>query len=59
MNASPPGRTTWRHGLFAKVYTDDGIHGVGEWRGWTRVVETDIRDLKPLVIDGFSSRRLR
>ena len=50
MNASPPGKTTWRHWLFVKVYTDEGLYGVGECWGWPRVVETAIHDLKPLVI---------
>ena len=60
MNASPPGEVTWRHWLFVKVYTDEGLYGVGECWGWPRVVETAIHDLKALVIgeDPFHIERL-
>ena len=60
MNASPPGEATWRHWLFVKVYTDDGLYGVGECWGWPHVVETAIHELKPLVIgeDPFHIERL-
>ena len=60
MNASPPGKASWRHWLFVKVYTDEGLYGVGECWGWPRVVETAIHDLKSLVIgeDPFHVERL-
>ena len=60
MNASPSGEVTWRHWLFVKVYTDEGLYGVGECWGWPRVVETAIHDLKTLVIgeDPFHIERL-
>ena len=44
--------TSWskRNWCFVKVYTDEGITGIGEGSGWPRVVETAINDLKPIVI---------
>jgi galactonate dehydratase len=44
--------TSWsaRNWCFVKVYTDEGIIGLGEGSGWPRVVETAINDLKPIVI---------
>jgi len=44
--------TSWskRNWCFVKVYTDEGITGLGEGSGWPRVVETAINDLKPIVI---------
>lgn len=39
-----------RNWLFVKVFTDEGIYGVGESSGWPKVVETAIHDLKPLLI---------
>ncbi len=52
MHANVPGSTGWkaRNWLFIKVYTDEGIYGVGEGSGWPRVVETAVRDLSPLLI---------
>ena len=43
--------TSWskRNWCFVKVYTDEGITGLGEGSGWPRVVETAINDLKPIV----------
>lgn len=53
---------TWssRNWLFVKVYTDEGIYGVGECSGWPRVIETAVQDLKPLLIgeDPFDIERL-
>ncbi len=34
-----------RNWLFVKVYTDEGVTGIGEASGWPRVVETAINDL--------------
>ena len=44
--------TSWskRNWCFVKVYTDEGITGLGEGSGWPRVVETAINALKPIVI---------
>ena len=41
--------TGWRNWLFVKVYTDEGITGVGECSGWPRVIETAIHDLKSVL----------
>jgi galactonate dehydratase len=52
MHAGMPDSTGWRarNWLFIKIYTDEGIYGVGEGSGWPRVVETAVRDLAPLII---------
>ena len=42
--------TGWRNWLFVKVYTDEGITGIGECSGWPRVIETAIQDLKSVLI---------
>jgi galactonate dehydratase len=42
--------TGWRNWLFVKVYTDEGITGVGECSGWPRVVETAVHDLRNVLI---------
>ena len=39
-----------RNWLFLKVYTDEGITGIGECSGWPRVIETAIHDLKSVLI---------
>lgn len=39
-----------RHWLFVKVYTDEGVVGVGEGSGWPVVLETAVRDLAPVVV---------
>lgn len=39
-----------RNWLFVKVFTDQGIYGVGEASGWPRVVETAIKDLTDILI---------
>jgi galactonate dehydratase len=46
------GSTSWsaRNWCFVKVYTDEGIVGIGEGSGWPRVVQTAIEDLKPVVV---------
>ena len=41
------GTRTW---LFVKVYTDEGVVGIGECSGWPRVIETAVQDLKALLI---------
>ena len=33
-----------------KVYTDEGIVGIGECSGWPRVIETAVQDLKRILI---------
>ena len=54
MAGSPASKesTSWsaRNWCFVKVYTDEGITGLGEGSGWPRVVETAINDLKPIVV---------
>jgi galactonate dehydratase len=52
MHAGMPDSSGWRarNWLFIKIYTDEGIYGVGEGSGWPRVVETAVRDLSPLLI---------
>ncbi len=42
--------TGTRNWLFVKVYTDEGIVGIGECSGWPRVIETAVQDLKRLLI---------
>jgi len=46
------GSSSWsaRNWCFLKVYTDEGIVGIGEGSGWPRVVQTAIEDLKPVVV---------
>jgi galactonate dehydratase len=46
----PSGHWTRRNWLFVKVFTDEGVYGVGEGSGWPRVVETAIQDLAPVLI---------
>ena len=62
MHAGPPASAGWakRNWLFVKVFTDEGITGVGEASGWPRVVETAIGDLAPVVIgeDPFHIEKL-
>ncbi len=42
----------WKNWLFAKVSTDEGIHGVGEGtlNYFSKTVETAIHELKPLIV---------
>ncbi len=42
----------WKNWLFAKVSTDEGIHGVGEGtlNYFAKTIETAIHELKPLII---------
>lgn len=49
-----------RNWLFVKIFTDEGIYGVGEASGWPRVVETAIHDLAPLLMgeDPFHIEKL-
>ena len=42
--------TGTRNWLFVKVYTDEGVVGIGECSGWPRVIETAVQDLKALLI---------
>jgi galactonate dehydratase len=41
---------TTRNWCFVKVYTDEGITGIGEGSGWPRVIQTAIEDMKPILI---------
>ncbi|MFN2203997.1 MAG: mandelate racemase/muconate lactonizing enzyme family protein, partial [Caldilineaceae bacterium] len=47
VDANVPNVSGWRsrNWMFAKVFTDEGITGVGEGSGWPRVVETAVKDL--------------
>ena len=59
---SPPNSGAWarelrdhlrpaaRNWLFVKVYTDEGITGIGEGSGWPRVIQTAIEDFKGVLI---------
>ncbi len=42
--------TGTRNWLFVKVFTDEGITGIGECSGWPRVIETAVQDLSRLLI---------
>ena len=42
--------TGWRNWLFVKIYTDEGLTGVGECSGWPRVIETAVQDLRSILI---------
>jgi galactonate dehydratase len=53
VNADHGGRSDRPHGrnwLFVKVFTDEGITGVGEGGGWPEVVEAGIRELSYFLI---------
>ena len=52
VDANVPQTAGWRsrNWLFIKVFTDEGIYGVGEGSGWPRVVETAVKDLTPILI---------
>ena len=39
-----------RNWLFVKVFTDEGITGVGECSGWPRVIETAVQDYRRILI---------
>lgn len=43
-------QTGSRNWLFVKVYTDEGIYGVGECSGWPRVIETAVKDLAGVLV---------
>ncbi len=46
-NAAFGGVRNW---LFVKVYTDEGITGIGECSGWPRVIETAVNDLASVLV---------
>lgn len=52
MSASRPGTSSWssRNWCFVKVYTDEGIVGVGEGSGWPRVIQTALEDMRPILV---------
>ncbi len=52
MHANVPDSGGWqaRNWLFIKIFTDEGIYGVGEGSGWPRVVETAVSDLTPILV---------
>lgn len=43
-------QTTSRNWLFVKVFTDEGVTGIGECSGWPRVIETAVKDLANVLI---------
>lgn len=57
---TPSGGWSSRNWLFVKIFTDEGVYGVGEASGWPRVVEMAIKDLTPLLIgeDPFHIEKL-
>ncbi len=52
MSGGKPGAASWssRNWCFVKVYTDEGIVGLGEGSGWPRVIQTAIEDLRPILV---------
>jgi len=61
MQAGAPAASSWatdekglrsgtRNWLFVKIYTDEGVTGVGECSGWPRVIETAVLDLRHLLM---------
>lgn len=44
-------RPRGRNWVFCKIFTDRGIHGVGEGGGWPEVVQHGIQEIAPLLID--------
>ncbi|WP_434061963.1 mandelate racemase/muconate lactonizing enzyme family protein [Candidatus Lucifugimonas marina] len=46
------GSSSWssRNWCFVKVYTDEGVVGIGEGSGWPRVVQTAIEDMRPILV---------
>ena len=62
MNASPPGRTTWRHWLFVKVHTDEPQDQgalAGRKREGLALVRGRCQPGPLPASDGFSFRRVR
>lgn len=39
-----------RNWLFVKVFTDEGVYGVGECSGWPRVIETAVKDYASILV---------
>ncbi|CAH1657669.1 mandelate racemase/muconate lactonizing enzyme family protein [Chelatococcus asaccharovorans] len=39
-----------RNWLFVKIFTDEGITGVGECSGWPRVIETAVKDYASILV---------
>lgn len=52
MSGGTTGAASWssRNWCFVKVYTDEGIVGLGEGSGWPRVIQTAIEDLRPILV---------
>jgi len=46
------GASSWstRNWCFVKIYTDEGIIGIGEGSGWPRLVQTAIEDMRPIIV---------
>ena len=56
------GASSWstRNWCFVKIYTDEGIIGIGEGSGWPRVVQTAIEDMRPIIVgeDPFNIEKI-
>jgi galactonate dehydratase len=39
-----------RNWLFVKLFTDEGLTGIGECSGWPRVIETAVQDFRSILI---------
>ena len=56
------GASSWstRNWCFVKIYTDEGIVGIGEGSGWPRVVQTAIEDMRPIIVgeDPFNIEKI-
>jgi galactonate dehydratase len=52
MSGGRAGTPSWssRNWCFVKIYTDEGIVGLGEGSGWPRVIQTAIEDMRPILI---------
>ena len=56
------GASSWstRNWCFVKIYTDEGIVGIGEGSGWPKVVQTAIEDMRPIIVgeDPFNIEKI-
>jgi galactonate dehydratase len=52
MDGGRKGTASWstRNWCFVKVYTDEGIVGLGEGSGWPRIIQTALEDLRPILV---------
>ena len=56
------GASSWstRNWCFVKIYTDEGVVGIGEGSGWPRLVQTAIEDLRSIIVgeDPFNIEKI-